>query len=271
MRPYAELDKVFKINTLYTAFKNKFSPDYFFSGESHNFYEIVTVTDGVIGVTAGSDVYLIHAGEAIIHEPMEFHSLWSEEGTSPEVVIFTFSCNDLPNYTSKVFTVEDVSLPKRILTLLKDSYDIPKDSFYGIKNPDSADYQIALKELEIYLLKTLSKKLGIEHRISSKAAKNYALTVKILENNIDRRLSVSEIASMSRMSEINLKKTFSKYAGIGVMEYFNALKINAAKRMLLSGLSVKECALTLGFQNQNYFSAVFKRIVGICPSQFRQE
>lgn len=270
MRPFANLERVFKINTLYTAFKSKFASDYFFSGESHNFYEIVTVTDGCVGVTAGSEVYILHKGEAIIHEPMEFHSIWSEGETSPEVIIFTFSCENIPSCTSKIFKVEDTSRPDRILSLLKESYDIPSASFYGIKDEESVDYQIAAKELEIYILKTISKNIGADSRLSSRTAKNYAMAVKILEGSIDKRLTVSDIATLCNMSAVNLKKTFTRYAGIGIMEYFNALKMNAAKRMLLSGISVKECAISLGFQNQNYFSLTFKRICGVCPSEFKR-
>ena len=93
--------------------------------------------------------------------------------------------------------------------------------------------------------------------------------MKILENNIDKRLSVSDIARLANMSEINLKKTFSKYAGTGVMAYFTELKINTAISLIKSGASVKECAMSLGFDNQNYFSATFKRVTEKRPSEYK--
>ena len=72
------------------------------------------------------------------------------------------------------------------------------------------------------------------------------------------------------MSEINLQKTFSRYAGVGIMEYFNRIKMRKATELLVEGLSVKETALKLGFHDQNYFSTMFKRITGHTPSKIKQ-
>ena len=102
-------------------------------------------------------------------------------------------------------------------------------------------------------------------------AKNYAKALHLLENNIHQNLSVEEIAALCNMSAISLQKTFSKFAGIGVIHYYNRLKITASTQMMKEGLSVKECAKALGFQNQNYFSTVFKRITGISPTIYKKQ
>lgn len=72
-----EINNVFIINKIYTAFKHKYDSNYYFGGEYHNFWEFVAVTEGEIGVTAGSEVMVLKKGQAILHEPMEFHRLWS--------------------------------------------------------------------------------------------------------------------------------------------------------------------------------------------------
>ena len=77
---------------------------------------------------------------------------------------------------------------------------------------------------------------------------------------------MTELAFLCNMSAINLQKIFSRYAGVGVMEYFNRVKMRKATELLEEGLSVKETALRLGFHDQNYFSTVFKRIIGVAPS-----
>jgi AraC-like DNA-binding protein len=71
------------------------------------------------------------------------------------------------------------------------------------------------------------------------------------------------------MSEIGLQKTFSRYAGVGVMEYFNNIKIRKSIELLKQGLSVKETALAMGYSDPNYFSTVFKRFTGHSPSWFK--
>lgn len=56
---------------------------------------------------------------------------------------------------------------------------------------------------------------------------------------------------------------------MGVIHYFNHLKIMAATEMLKNGLTVKETATALGFANQNYFSTVFKRITWSAPTHYK--
>ena len=100
---------------------------------------------------------------------------------------------------------------------------------------------------------------------------NYNAVIKVLDENIDKRLSVSQIAKLCNMSAISLQKTFSRFANMGVMEYFNRIKIKAAKKFFEEGLSVKEVAMSLGFEDPNYFSTVFKRITGNSPNKVRKK
>jgi AraC-like DNA-binding protein len=129
---------------------------------------------------------------------------------------------------------------------------------------------IAIKRLELYLLELMSTAAqGVRIGGSSQSAQNYATVVRYLEENLYRPLTVAEIAKACNMGEVNLKKTFSRYAGLGVISYFNRLKIHAAVEMLERGATVRECAESLGFLNQNYFSTVFARIMGKPPKSYK--
>ena len=44
----------------------------------HNFWEIVCVLEGEVGVASANDLYTLSKGQAVIHSPMEFHNIWSE-------------------------------------------------------------------------------------------------------------------------------------------------------------------------------------------------
>ncbi len=270
MHGYVDIKGSFVIKTLYTAFIRKYDSDYYYDGEYHNFWEIVVVLDGEIGACAGKDVFLLRKGQAILHEPMEFHRLWSENLTSPTIAIFTFAADNMPKFSSKIFDV-DADEAVNVFKEIADAYNIFAGDVKSIKNIDSLDWQRAVKDLERYILSTVSKKYSHSSVSQSKTAKNYAIAVNILTNNIDKSLGVSEIARLCNMSEINLKKTFSRYAGVGVMNYFNHLKITAAMNMLEQGMTVSEVSDTLGFSNQNYFSTVFRRITGYPPSLHKQK
>lgn len=261
-----EIRNVFQIKKIYTAFSKKCDSRFFFEGETHNFWEIVIVLDGEIGITSGNGVFLLESGQAIIHAPMEFHRLWSEGGSCPEIIIFSFEAINVPEYSSKLFEVRNMEIPKRVLTEIEAAFLFDGGCVKEIKNPACLDSQIALKDFEMFLLQILSQRSVKKAPKSTGSAGNYNAIVTVLENNLYKSLSVADIARMCGMSEINLKKTFSKYAGMGVMQYFNRMKTAEATRLLKSGRSVKEVAASLGFANQNYFSTVFKRITGTAPT-----
>lgn len=266
-----DTDKSFRITSLNSAFQHRYNNDYSFAGESHDFWEIVTVLDGKIGVTAGSDVFVLKKGQAIIHEPMEFHRLWSEESSTPSIAIFSFNAENFPALKSKIFGVKDLDEPKRVLGKIAQAFTYCGDSVLIDKRIDGkeTEAQIAIKRLELYVMNTVTGITIKDSSSKSRSAVNYSSIVEVLENNLDKNLSISDIAKLCHMSEVNVKKTFSKYLNIGVINYYNNLKINAAISMLKDGMTVRETADALGFANQNYFSTVFRRITGHTPSDYR--
>ena len=133
----------------------------------------------------------------------------------------------------------------------------------------SPSLQLALKELEAFLLGIIAGKPINKSAVKTKGAQSYTKIVSVMEENTDKNLSVSDIAKMGNMSEINLQKTFSRYSGMGVKKYFNNLKVTLAKEMIRGGSSVAEASERLGFENQNYFSTVFKRLTGKAPSCYK--
>lgn len=267
-----ELDNIFSISELYTAFLKKFPDDYSFPGEIHNFTEIVLVVSGKIGVTAGSNVMTLCAGQAILHPPMEFHRFWSEDGTTPEIIVISFSSMNMPNLKSRVFIV-DKNLEKHAKTVVDGiwkTFNIDDVSAIGIKESDRVNYQLAIKQAEIFVLKLVSGNvINIETQIV-KSSRSYASIIKVLEDNIDNNLDIPDIAKLCKMSEINLKKTFSKYSGIGIKKFYNYMIMSKAKSLLKQGLSVSETAAMLNFEEANYFSTAFKRITGRSPSYYKK-
>ena len=104
----------------------------------------------------------------------------------------------------------------------------------------------------------------------SSGALRYAEIVGTMRAHIGEDLSAEEIARLCRMSLSNLKKVFTKYAGMGVARYFTEMKMQRAAELLRSGKRVGEVAAELGYGDQNYFSTVFRRIMGMPPGSFRR-
>ena len=80
--------------------------------------------------------------------------------------------------------------------------------------------------------------------------------------------TIHQLARMVSISESKLKKDFKTIYGVPVYEYFQKMRMQAAKDKLLSGgHSVKEVAMELGYSNLSNFTIAFKKEFGLLPSK----
>lgn len=258
------------VTGVYTAFSQNFGPEFRFRGETHDFWELVCVTDGQISVAADGKIFTLKKGEAILHSPMQFHNVSALGSGRSGIAVFSFSGENIPRLENRVIEIENFSRVKQLLELVSKHFTM-RDKF-SIKEPKQKDlsYLIYAKRLELFLLE-LANSYGADKPQRSKSAENYSLIIKTINNNLEKRLSVTELAAMCNMSEINLQKTFSSYAGVGIMEYFTRVKMQKAIELLSESCSVKQTAVQLGFHDQNYFSTVFKRVTGHTPSKYKSK
>ncbi len=259
-----------RITGLFTLFRQQCRPDFVFKGESHDFWELVCVIEGRVRVAADEQVFELEAGQAILHPPMQFHSIASADNTSPVYIICSFNGENIPTITDRVCHIPDLSAVKAMYELGRRSYSFYADIHIGNYANDTTEPLQFVRHLEMLLL-SLADQPSKTQQAMSQSARNYSRIVTALGEQVPRRLTVAEMAKCCQMSEINLQKTFSRYAGVGVMEYYTRLCIRHAASLLRQGFSVKETAAQLGYTDQNYFSTVFKRVTGHTPSRVGKE
>jgi AraC-like DNA-binding protein len=94
--------------------------------------------------------------------------------------------------------------------------------------------------------------------------------IDFMSSCTDRQLTVDEISVKFGMSKAGLHRLFKKNMECSPIEYFIRIKMQIARDLLtVSHHSIKEIALQLGYSNQLYFSAEFKKRVGVSPKTFR--
>lgn len=261
-----------RVTKLYTAFEAHYHSDFYFGGEVHDFWELVVITDGAVGVTADHQVYSLHQGQAILHQPMEFHRIWAAEGTDPTVIVITFSAQDLegalrgvrqlsPHNTARVY---------HILELIEAGYTLEGISVAEIRPEYLLEARKAVSLLEYLLMSVTGEPGSLDARDESAPAQQYRQIMAVLSSHVTEPLTIAQLADLCHMSQTALKRTFSRYSGMGVMHYFMELKIRHAMTLLRQGEKISAVSEALGFENQNYFSTVFRRVAGMTPSQFRR-
>ena len=65
---------------------------------------------------------------------------------------------------------------------------------------------------------------------------------------------------------------FKKETGKTCSEFINDFRIKRSKELLANNqLSILEVALSVGFNNQNYYTMIFKKQTGFTPLQYRKK
>ena len=93
-----------------------------------------------------------------------------------------------------------------------------------------------------------------------------------IEINLDRRLTLSEIAMTAGLSASRLNHLFKEQMGISPIDYLTYARIRCAKRLLVN--TDKNCCIIsreAGFRHSGYFTRRFREIVGTTPLKFRQD
>lgn len=108
-----------------------------------------------------------------------------------------------------------------------------------------------------------------------KQSKNQAISLKIdriieyMRQNINKKITSEELSDIAKLSTFYLSRTFKEATGYPIIMYFNKMKIEKAKELLIEGnKKVKEVAYELGYTNEFYFSRMFKRVEGLSPKEF---
>ena len=96
--------------------------------------------------------------------------------------------------------------------------------------------------------------------------------IDYIHENLNTRITVTDLADHTGLNPSYLSRLFKKETGSSITDYIRALKIDAAKNMLIySDFSISQIASFLAFPDQSYFTEVFHKSVGVSPKQFKGE
>ncbi|GHV75209.1 transcriptional regulator [Spirochaetia bacterium] len=92
----------------------------------------------------------------------------------------------------------------------------------------------------------------------------------LMESNIYGDINLSNISEQIGISTSRLHEVFKNYTAMTPYQYYIQIKIHKAENLLEQDISVKEAAYRLGFEDQSYFSRLFKKKTGIAPSEWKK-
>lgn len=96
--------------------------------------------------------------------------------------------------------------------------------------------------------------------------------IRYIENNLDKSLTLAEIASHVFLSRAYLSTRFKQITGENIAKFIYEKRMQKAKHLLLSTQDqVQSIAFRCGYSSPAYFSASFRRYYQKSPRELRRE
>ena len=265
----------------------EYARDYEFEGEKHDFWELLYVDKGEVEVMADDTGYCLKQGEMIFHKPGEFHNVFANGLVAPNLVVVAFVCASpaMAYFEGKVVKAEEVEreLLARIVHEARDAFSNPLDDPGSLKMERASSSAFGSEQMIGLLLEQMlirmvrrgaQRDVAVRTSSSVKRRSDHDLVQRIIaymQDNACGTLTFSQVCRFSAQSATNLKTIFKSVTGMGVMEYYRGLKIDAAKTLLREGGgNITQIADKLGYTSVNYFSRYFKQATGMTPSEYTQ-
>jgi len=107
---------------------------------------------------------------------------------------------------------------------------------------------------------------GIPHASAMRKAEFF------IKENFTRKISLHEVAKIAGLSAPYFSTIFKEEMGENLSKYINRQRVQKAGRMLLeTDLSLSDISNACCFEDQSWFSKIFKSFTGISPSKYRSQ
>ncbi len=270
-----------KVNKIANVHYFEFTNLYHTKNDYHNFCELLYVDKGIISVHAENYSGNLSVNQMIIHRPNEVHSLQSSDNTAPNVIIIGFDCSSeqLVKFSKQPVTLlpEHRRLLANLMSESMNTYEPPYDvpNTYCMKKrevfPFGSDQmiKILLESFLIYIIRDFNL-LGNDNKNSEVSTNvNIKAVYQYICENYTAKIHLDNLCFLFGTNKTTLCRNFKNEYGVTVLGFINSLRIKEAKSLLRERhFTMIEIAEKLGFDSAHYFSRIFKKYIGLSPSEY---
>ena len=128
-----------------------------------------------------------------------------------------------------------------------------------------------LKALKGVLLEGNDRKLGFPVQHPFPKDEMLLKIAKYINANLEKSLSIEEIAKEFGMSTRTLSRKFKDQLGINYVRFVRALRITRSLELMTEEkYNMYEIAMLVGYNSLSSFSNIFKKVIGIAPTEYAQ-
>ncbi|MBD7914413.1 helix-turn-helix transcriptional regulator [Clostridium sp. Sa3CUN1] len=100
---------------------------------------------------------------------------------------------------------------------------------------------------------------------------NIKKTIEYIHKNYDEQLTIDSISKMLNIHKCYFCNSFKKETGMTFTNFLCKFRVEKSKELLLNpSLSILDIAISVGFNNQSYYTMMFKKLTNLTPLEYRK-
>lgn len=255
--------------------------------ETYDFWQLIYVEYGEFEIIVDEARFDLVQGEAVFYKPHSSHYGELRNGKSSVMIIINFDCASacmalLENKRFRLLEEERRAL-SCIVREGQHELESLKEHTHQVFPKQEATLPFGTEQLirnymEILLIQLIRRQTpgqgGDDYKPVSIASESqldesFSEIVEFFRNHLESNFTIKQLCDRFAISGTRLKMMFKRQTGMGIIEYFNCMKIKQAKRLIREeAVSFAEIAERLGYSSNQQFSKQFKRIAKLSPSDY---
>jgi AraC-like DNA-binding protein len=161
---------------------------------------------------------------------------------------------------------------KPYLSYNEDRIKLFEDIYYNLEKGYSGDTLRYVNMIFSHFLSSLIYEDKFNHQEADTGNNIVEKTIRFMQDNIHKTIRLDELSAFANLSSSHFSAIFRSKTGYSPIEYFNQLKVQKACQYIsFTTMSIKNIAISLGIDDQYYFSRMFTKLMGSSPNEYRKK
>lgn len=252
------------------------APRYHMQYHWHTHYEILRVISGTFHLTLDNKTRVLHAGECVMITGGTLHGGVPYDNCVYDCIVFDFQLLAKENHAGAK-TVHGIITQKYIITPYLSDYSediLPIiTSLCDTLARRRTGYEFATQGYLYLLLSVILEQHLYEEIVYDSVAANRLTSIKnvltYISDNYANPITLENLAKIAGMNPKYFCRYFRGVTERTPIDYLNYYRIECACELLSTkDISIKETAISCGFNDESYFIKTFHKYKGITPKQF---
>lgn len=246
-----------------TLFENIRHSNETFSKHFHDTYTVGLTHKGMMQSINGNNTYNSFEYSTRVNNPGELHcgvsNSWNHSNFYPSIEIMSsiytqiFYEKKIPIFSKHL--IEDPILYKKLHKF-----------FYAVftKEEKIIIETSIIEALSYLILNYTATTKSIDNLFDNKII--IKDSIELINDSIKNNLSLDELSANVKLSKYHFLRVFKKELGLTPHQYILMKKIDKTRDLILSGSTILDASLELGFNDQSHFNRNFKKLYGYTPA-----